>query len=361
MQSFYLLFLVVLFSSGKCSNEKTGLLGPALKTRVVAENLRYPWEILWGPDNMIWMTERDGKVSRVNPATGETKLLLDITEVRSSGEGGLLGLALHPQFQNQPYVYVAFDYDKPNVGYKEKVVRYEYNGQTLVNPVILLDNINAAGIHNGCRLLITPDLKLYITTGDASNQAQPQNKDALNGKTIRLNLDGTVPSDNPFPNNPVWSYGHRNAQGLVFANNILYSSEHGPSSDDEINIIEKGRNYGWPNVEGVCNESSEKTFCAANNVKEPIYTWTPTEAVCGLDYYDKDAIPQWKNSLLLCTLKGSKLVQLKLSNDKKTIISGAEFFDNTYGRLRDICISPDGKVYICSSNGNDKIIEISPK
>jgi len=96
-------------------------------------------------------------------------------------------------------------------------------------------------------------------------------------------------------------------------------------------------------------------------VKEPIYNWTPTEAVCGLDYYDKDAIPQWKNSLLLCTLKGSKLIQLKLSNDHKTITSGAEFFDNTYGRLRDICISPDGKVYICSSNGSDKIIEISPK
>jgi glucose/arabinose dehydrogenase len=176
---------------------------------------------------------------------------------------------------------------------------------------------------------------------------------------IRLNLDGTIPPDNPFPNNPVWSFGHRNAQGLIYANNILYSSEHGASSNDEINIIEKGRNYGWPSVEGLCNETTERSFCDVNQVKEPIYTWTPTEAVCGLDYYDKDAIPEWKNSLLLCTLKGSKLIQLKLNNDNISINSGAEFFDGKFGRLRDLCISPDGKVYLCTSNGIDKIIEIS--
>jgi aldose sugar dehydrogenase len=361
MHSFYLSVLLAFLSSGKCSSDNSQLFPPAVKTRVLAENLRYPWEILWGPDDMIWMTERDGKVSRVNPTTGQVQLLLDIAEVRSSGEGGLLGMVLHPQFQSNPFVYLAYDYDQPGAGYREKVVRYEYNGQTLINSTILLDNISAAGIHNGCRLLITPDLKLFITTGDASNQSLPQNNNALNGKTIRINLDGSIPSDNPFPNNAAWSTGHRNAQGLVFANNLLYSSEHGASSDDEINIIEKGRNYGWPNVEGLCNESGERTFCNTNNVKEPIYTWTPTEAVCGLDYYDKDAIPQWKNSLLLCTLKGSKLIQLKLSADKKSITSGAEFLDGSFGRLRDICVSPDGKVYICTSNGSDRIIEISSK
>jgi glucose/arabinose dehydrogenase len=138
-----------------------------------------------------------------------------------------------------------------------------------VNAKTLVDNINASGIHNGCRLLITPDLKLFITTGDASNQSLPQNKNALNGKILRINLDGSIPSDNPFPNNPVWSYGHRNSQGLVFANNMLYSSEHGPSSDDEINIIEKGRNYG-PEALSLCNEFVERNFCNANNVKEPI-------------------------------------------------------------------------------------------
>jgi len=208
-------------------------------------------------------------------------------------------------------------------------------------------------------MVISPDLKLFISTGDASNQSTPQNINALNGKIHRINLDGSIPSDNPFPRSSIWTYGHRNPQGLVFANNILYSSEHGPSSDDEINIIEKGRNYGWPKVEGLCNEPAERIFCLANNVKEPIYSWTPTEAVCGLDYYNNNLIPQWKNSLLLCTLKGSKLIQLRLSSNGTSILSGAEFLDGNYGRLRDVCISPDGKVYICTSNGRDKIIEIS--
>ena len=184
----------------------------------------------------------------------------------------------------------------------------------------------------------------------------------LNGKILRLNLDGTIPADNPVSGNPYWSFGHRNPQGLVYANNILYSSEHGPSNDDEINIIEKGRNYGWPDVQGFCNTSGEQSFCAANNVKEPIEAWTPTIATSGLDYYNKDLIPQWKNSLLLATLKDATLYQLKLDNTFTSVSSGNEYFRSKYGRLRDICISPEGKVYICTSNGgNDKIVEISKK
>ncbi len=356
----YFIFFSLLLLSGRCETEFEPGNAPGITTRIITENLSHPWEIVWGPDNMIWMTERGGKISKVDPLTGKIQLLLKVPEVEARGEGGLLGMALHPQFSSQPFVFVAYNYQNGGE-YNERIVKYRYEGEKLVNPVILLDNIRASGIHNGCRLLITPDLKLFISTGDASNQSLPQNKSSLNGKILRLNLDGSIPSDNPVPNNPFWSFGHRNAQGLVLANGILYSSEHGPSSDDEINIIEKARNYGWPQVEGLCNQSSEKSFCDANNIRPPIYTWTPTEAVCGLDYYNGN-IAQWKNSLLLCTLKGSKLIQLKLSSDKKSIVSGAEFFHDDFGRLRDLCISPEGKVYICTSNGgNDKIIEITGK
>ena len=158
----------------------------------------------------------------------------------------------------------------------------------------------------------------------------------------------------------LWSLGHRNPQGLVYANNILYSSEHGPSTDDEINIIEKGRNYGWPNVAGFCDPGTEQTFCSTNNVKEPLKVWTPTIATSGLDYYNNDLIPQWKNSLLLVALKESRMYQLKLDAANTSITSTTEFFAGTYGRMRDLCISPTGKVYICTSNGgnNDKIIEV---
>jgi glucose/arabinose dehydrogenase len=331
-----------------------------LRETVLVQGLNFPWEILWGPDNFIWMTERGGKISRVNPGTGTVLPLLTISEVVSNNEGGMLGMVLHPNFSTTPQVFVAYDYNNGG-NYIEKIVRYTYNGTTLINPLIIIDNIHASSIHDGCRLLITPDLKLFITTGDASDQSNPQNISAVNGKILRLNLDGSIPADNPITGNPLWSFGHRNPQGLVFANNILYSSEHGPETDDEINIIQKGRNYGWPAVRGYCNESGEKNFCSANNVKEPIKTWTPTAAVCGLDYYNKTLIPQWKNSLLLVALKNARLYQLKLDNTFTAITETNEYFTNDFGRLRDVCISPAGKVYICTSNGsNDKIIEINP-
>lgn len=350
-----LLFLVLLNS--KCN--KTSDEGPALSTRVLVQDLSYPWEILWGPDNMIWMTERDGKISRVDPSSGKVAAIGTIGEVQSQGEGGLLGMALHPDFANNPHVFVAYNYNDASGRYREKIVRFTYNGNALLQPVTIFQHIAAAGIHNGCRLVITPDLKLWATTGDAANQSLPQNRSSVNGKVLRLNLDGSIPADNPTQGSPVWSFGHRNAQGLVYANNIMYSSEHGAVSDDEINIIEKGGNYGWPDVEGFCNDANERNFCNSENVKEPLRAWTPTEAVCGLDYYDAPLIPRWRNSLLLCTLKGSKLIQLQLSSDKKTITTSYEFFEGKFGRLRDVCVSPEGKVYVCTSNGNDKIIEIT--
>jgi glucose/arabinose dehydrogenase len=143
----------------------------------------------------------------------------------------------------------------------------------------------------------------------------------------------------------------------------LYSSEHGPSNDDEINIIEKGKNYGWPTVQGFCDGSGEQTFCTANNVREPVRNWTPTSAVSGLDYYNSDLIPQWKNSLLVATLKNTRLYQMKLDDTFTTITETNEFFTGSYGRMRDICVSPQGKVYICTSNGgnNDRIIEVTKK
>ncbi len=360
-----LLAITLSFACSECrkKNSTTNTPPPVgsvtIKDSVIVQGLNYPWEILWGSDNFIWMTERGGKINRVNPTTGSVTLLHTITEVVSNGEGGLLGMVLHPNFSVTPQVFVAYNYN--NAGnYQEKVVRFTYNGTTLVNPVTIIDNIAASSIHNGCRLLITPDLKLFITTGDASNQSLPQNTSSVNGKVLRLNLDGSIPADNPVISNPYWSFGHRNPQGFVYANNIMYSSEHGPNNDDEINIIEKSRNYGWPNVEGFCNTSSEQTFCSANNVKEPIKAWTPTAAVCGLDYYNNDMIPQWKNSLLMVALKNARLYQMKLDGNHTSITETNEYFTNDYGRMRDICISPTGKVYICTSNGgnNDRIIEI---
>ena len=361
------IFLLTYTSCRKSSKDPDKVLPDKILTdavidiQVLSQNLSFPWEITWGPDNMIWMTERGGKISRVSPVNGTVSVITTISEVKSMGEGGLLGMVFHPNFTANPHVFVVYNYDKAGT-YMEKVVRFTYNGTTLNSPEVIFDNIAASNIHNGSRLVISPDLKLFISTGDASNQPSAQNLASLSGKILRVNLDGTIPADNPVSGNAFWSYGHRNPQGLVFANNKLYSSEHGPDRDDEINIIVKNRNFGWPSVNGFCNESGEQSFCTSNNVAEPIISWTPTIAVSGLDYYNNDAIPQWKNSLILATLKDQTLYQLKLNLAGDKIEESKKIIAGTYGRLRDVCVAPDGKIYVATSNGsNDKIIVLMKK
>ncbi|MDQ7949325.1 MAG: PQQ-dependent sugar dehydrogenase [Pedobacter sp.] len=354
-----LICIFLLLVNANCKKRSTveegELLPVELKTKTVASELSNPWELIYGPDNMIWFTEKAGKISRLNPQNGTITPLYTIADVRVNGEGGLLGMALHPDFASNPYVYVVYDY---GTSYKGKVVRFTYAGNTLTSPQVLLDQIPAASIHNGSRLLISGN-KLWITTGDASDQSAAQNINSLSGKILRINLDGSIPADNPYANNPVWSYGHRNPQGLVQVGNKLFSSEHGPDSDDEINIIEKGRNYGWPNIKGFCNETNEQSFCSANQVVQPLIVWTPTIAPSGLSYYSSNYIPQFKNSLLLALLKDSKLMQLKLDDAQTKIVATQNFYMNEFGRIRAICQSPEGKIYFCTSNGsNDRIIEI---
>jgi len=314
--------------------------------------LDIPWEIQWGPDNWIWTTERFGRVSRINPVTGEQVIILDIQDkVLQSGESGLLGMVLHPDFDVTPYVYLAYTYQGTSI--KERIVRYEYNDSELADEVILLDNIRGSYNHDGCRLIISPDLKLYITTGDALVQPASQDIDDLSGKVLRITLDGSVPEDNPFSGNPVWSYGHRNAQGLFLSDGgILYSSEHGPSTDDEFNIIEKGRNYGWPNVHGFCNLPDEITFCNQNNVREPLVAWTPTVATSDIILYDHPSIPEWQGSILMTTLKNKRIYELELDESGTVVTGQNQYFINLWGRLRDICTDPDGAVYL-ATNGPD--------
>lgn len=354
---FTCLVVLLLFTTCKKnnSNDTGNLPDVELKNKVAVSGLRFPWGMVYGPDNFIWFTERGGKISRLNPSTGQISALLTVSEVRENGEGGLLGIALNPDFSTNPWVYVAYNYGS---SYKEKIVRYTYSGGTLNSPVTIIDNIGASSTHNGSRLLISGG-KLFISTGDAADTNTPQNINSTSGKILRLNLDGSIPSDNPFANNPVWSYGHRNPQGLVQVGNKIFSSEHGPDSDDEINVIEKSRNYGWPNIKGFCNETSEQAFCTANNIVQPLIAWTPTIAPSGVAYYNSNYIPQFKNSLLLAVLKNTKLMQLKLDDTQTKIDGTKDFFVNTYGRMRDVCVSPEGKIYVCTSNGSDdKIIEI---
>lgn len=321
-----------------------------VSVRTVASGLDTPWEMLWGPDNHLWLTERLGRISRVNPETGQRTLLLTVPDVTENGESGLLGMVLHPDFATSPYVYVVYNYTDGDL--REKLVRYTYNGTTLIEPQMLLGNLPAMSTHSGSRLLIQPDRTLLMTTGDAQNLPAAQSPTSLNGKILRLNLDGSIPADNPTPGSYVYTLGHRNPQGLVQApSGQLYSSEHGPDTDDEVNLIKAGRNYGWPTVRGFCDLAAEATFCTANNVHEPLAAWTPTLGVAGLTYYNHPAIPEWQNSLLLVSLKAGQFLQLPLNAAGEALRSDPVILWNKpVGRMRAICVSPQGQVFLSTSN-----------
>lgn len=359
-------FFVFAYSCSRCSSNMQSNGNKETDSdsiRTILSGLNYPWEILWGKDDHIWMTEREGKISKINPATGAIVFSATIPDVASNNEGGMLGMVQHPDFLTNGLFYVVYNYNSGS-SYREKMVQMKFENGSIQTVSTLIQNIPASSIHNGSRLWISNDATPYIfmTTGEASVQPNAQNINSLSGKVLRFNLDGTIPADNPYPSSPVWSFGHRNQQGLVVANGKMYASEHGPNIEDEVNIIEKNRNYGWPSVNGPCDQPAEITFCNANNIKQPIWSsGSNTIAVCGMDYYNSSLIPGWKNSLLMCTLKDASLRVLTLSNDGLSVVKQQTLFKNRFGRIRDICISPAGKVYLCTSNGgnDDVLVEIS--
>lgn len=362
--SAYFIWIVLLFHQASYAQINLGTT--ILQHTVVATNLNVPWDMAYSADGWIWFTELSGNIKRMNPETYEVQQVFALPDVALFGFSvGLHSLVLHPDFNHTPQLYVHYAYSQTT----SKIVRYDYDApnNTLTNPTLILGSIPAGISHNGSRMVILDD-KLFISLGDTYNTpAVAQNLSSINGKMLRLNLDGSIPADNPIPGSYIWSWGHRNPQGLCYGNGKLYSSEHGTGNNDEINIIAPNRNYGWPTVEGICNTPAEITFCNAQNVAEPVWSWSPSIAPAGIDWYENPAIPEWNHSLLLAVLKNKQLIQLKLSEDGSAITQQNIYLANTYGRLRDVLVIPDGRVFLCTSNkdyagtpgaGDDKIIEL---
>ncbi len=319
----------------------------------LVSGVNIPWELLWGPDDMLWCTTRHGDVLHIDPITGAYETVLELDVFGGSGEPGLLGMALHPEWNTTPKVFLAYTTGTGWSNAAENLSVFDWNGTSLVNEQVL-HTVDAGGIHNGSRLLVLPDHTLLMTTGDTGDGGtSSQNDNSDNGKVLRFNLDGTVPADNPDPTSYVFSKGHRNSQGLCLGpNGLIYSSEHGQSNWDEFNVIEPGRNYGWPNVEGECNTASEQTFCDANDVAEPLKTWSPCVAVNGIEYYNHPAIPEWQGSVLMAVLGGlsgqyERLSVLHMSEDGLTVESEDQLFASFNQRIRDVAVNPyTGAIYL---------------
>jgi aldose sugar dehydrogenase len=342
-----------------------------LEYRIVADSLEIPWDLDMDKDGRLWFNEKKGTIKTLNVLTGQVDSIYKISDVyQSYDNSGFHAMALHPNFPNEPYIYAHYSFSLTN----SRLIRLQYNPtlNSIVSSSILLDWMCASHTHIGSRIVFSPEKdKMFLSFGDCNYSDLVQDTSLYIGRILRINLDGSVPDDNPFGNtNHSWTLGNRNPQGLVFGNNgILYSSEHGASTDDEINIIEKGRNYGWVDVEGYCDTEAEIQVCNDKNIKEPIYAWTPTVAPSGIAYFDHESIPEWRHSLIVALLKNRRLRVLKLNADGDSILSDSSYFVNMFGRIRDVFVAKNGKLYMVTSNqeangaafiqeGDDKIIEI---
>jgi glucose/arabinose dehydrogenase len=320
---------------------------------VIAENLDVPWSIEFLPEGDLLVTERNGRIIRVG---NETKTIEELSGVYKKGEAGLMGLTLHPQFEQNKLVYLMVTLEN-GTNIENQVERYKLEKDTFVEKKVLLSKIDGAIYHDGGRIRFGPDGYLYITTGDATREDLSQNKNSLNGKILRVTDEGKPVLDNPF-GNEVYSYGHRNPQGITWDNQgNLWSSEHGPSGTntgfDEINLIIKGANYGWPGFIGR-EKGAGITSAVIQSGEED--TWAPAS----LEYFD--------GSLFFGGLRGEALYEARINSLNN--LSLKAHFKKEFGRIREVKLGPDGYLYITTSNrdgrgeirsSDDKIIRVNPK
>ena len=301
---------------------------------IVAMHLQKPWAMAFA-DDRIFFTEKIGKIQVIDSGALLDEPLANL-RVADLTDAGLLGIALHPDFANNHYLYVFYTYAEDNKLWN-KVIRITESENKLVNAQIILEKIPGAEFDNGGVIKFGPDSKLYVATGDATNEAAAQDLQSLSGKILRLNDDGTIPSDNPFSDSPVFSYGHRNPQGLAWdKSGNLYETEHGPTKNDELNLVKAGQNFGWP--EQQCY--GDKKFVDA------LICYNPSLEPSGMVFYSSDKL-DFRNNLIMASLRGNNLYQISIDDGKitldKSILGGA-------GRIRDVNEGPDGYLYILTGN-----------
>lgn len=353
-----------------CGNEGTAAEGSTVASsgyavETVAQGLRVPWDIAFAPDGRMFVTERWGRIRVVRDGA-----LLDAPfaelDVWAHSEAGLMGIALDPDFADNDHVYVCYTYIDEQRGPTNRIARIIDNGGTASNPTVIFDGIPGARNHNGCRIRFGPDKMLYVTMGDAQNPDSAQDPASPSGKVLRLNADGSVPDDNPIAGNPLYTLGHRNPQGIDWhpETGEAFITEHGPSDNDEINVLVAGANYGWPEVRG---ESDVAAFA------EPLTTYTPTLALAGATFYTGGPLPlHWTNSFFFTTLKEQHIRRLALATGPDgawTVVGDEKLLEDAYGRLRAIVQGPDGYLYVTTSNRDgrgspgrfdDKVLRIVP-
>ena len=359
------------------SAEGTGATSDGVRFRVetVAGGLEVPWSIVFDPEGRMIFTERPGRVRVYERGRLRPEPLAVIGDAVANEESGLMGLTLHPRFAENKFLYLAYAYSGGGRDQLVRVVRFRDGGGALADQKLIIEGIPAAKYHAGTRLRFGPDAKLYVTTGDATDRRLAQRLDSLAGKTLRLNDDGTVPPDNPFAGRAgaraeIYTLGHRNAQGLDFqpGTGLMFQTEHGPSGfdgpggGDEVNVVERGKNYGWPTVHH--RETRE-------GLEPPLLEYTPAVAPASGAFYGgagAGGFNKFRGNFFFGNLRGECIIRVTL--DGRRVVSQEKMFEKQYGRIRDVAEGPDGALYFSTSNrdgrgkpaaGDDRILRLVPE
>ena len=383
MQNILILFLFIIFSQMSCAQtagdkpQQIGDIflpeGDAIEVKEWVKNLEIPWSLLFLPDGRALVTERPGRIRLIKDARlqEEPYATIDVAHV---GEGGLMGLALHPEFPKKPYIYVMHTY-KIGGELRNRALRLKDEGLRGVFDRVIIENIPGGKFHNGGRIAFGPDGMLFIATGETFHGELAQNLKSLGGKILRITPEGNVPEDNPFKGSPIYSYGHRNPQGLAWHpfTGDLFESEHGPSGEfgrfahDEINVIKKGGDYGWPAVIGAAR---------LKQYIDPLVVWEKTTPPSGITFYKGELLKHLQGDLFIATLRSESLIRIRLQRPDEDKVARIErwfangYSDGKYGRLRDVVEGPDGALYFLTNNrdgrgtprsGDDRIYIIVPR
>ncbi|MEO8581368.1 MAG: PQQ-dependent sugar dehydrogenase [Patescibacteria group bacterium] len=339
------------------------------KVESVVEGLYVPWSIVFTSVDRMLVTERSGAIRVVQKNKLLPQPLMKFPEVSDKGEEGLMGLAMDPEYSKNKFLYACLAYASGK-NLQNKVVRLKDEGDTAVVEKQLLDAIPSATNHAGCRVRFGPDAKLYVTTGDATTKEIAQDMNSLGGKILRMNSDGSIPADNPFPNSYVYTLGHRNSQGIAWqpGTGQLFATEHGPTvfdgpaGGDEVNAIMAGQNYGWPTVHHKLHQ---------DGMIDPVLEFTPAVAPSGAMFYSGDIFPQLQNNFLFALLKGEGIMRVEFSNEDPSKVERVSKLNGiTVGRIREVEQGPDGFIYFATSNrdgrgkvrgGDDHIYRLIPE
>jgi len=339
------------------------------KVVVVTEGLEHPWGLAFLPDGRMLVTERPGRLRVVKDGILDPEAVDGLPAVSAYGQGGLLDVALHPDFAQNGWVYFSFAAAGEG-GFSTEVARGRLAGHALrdLEVIFRAGPKVGGGRHFGSRFVFGDDGKLYFSLGERGNPANAQELGTHHGAIIRLNDDGSVPADNPFVNTPgakpeIFTYGNRNPQGMTIdrATGRIWENEHGPQGGDEVNVIRAGTNYGWPVITygrnyGIGTKIGEGTHKAG--MAQPVLQWTPSIAPSGMAFYDGDRFPGWKGNLFVGALKFQLLVRLEVDGEK--VVHEERLLEGVLGRIRDVRAGPDGLLYLLTDESDGVIARIEP-